>query len=95
MGPHIEPCGSSHKSIWKTLLLPYIFTPSFPRFKEECTKFTASYDKTYTWNFAASKSWRIQSPALERSIRTVPTKVLLSRDFFQFSISLNKTWSEL
>ena len=30
MEPHIEPCGSSHK---KTLLVTFIFTPRFPRFK--------------------------------------------------------------
>ena len=35
--------------------------------------------------FAPSKSWEIQSKALERSIRTVPTKFLMSRDFSQCS----------
>ena len=96
MGPNIWYTWK--KSIWKTPSVSFIFTYFyiyFLHFKYECTKVTASSDKPYAWSFAASKSWGIQSKALERSKSTVPTKVLLSWDFFQFSMSLNKTRFEL
>ena len=82
MGPYVEPCSMRDKSIWKILSGSFIFTPSCLRFKYECTKVTTSSDKPYAWSSATSKSWEIQSKALERSIRTVPTKFVLSRDFF-------------
>ena len=88
MGPNIDPCGIPDRSIWKTLSMSFIFTPYFLHFKYECTKVTASSDKPYAWSFAANKSWRIQSRAADRSVRIVLTKFLLSRDFFQISISL-------
>ena len=94
MGPNIEPCGIPNKSIWKTLSVPFIVSPCFLRFKYQCAKVTASFDKLYAWRFAAGKLWGMQSETLERSIRAVPTKFWLSRDFFQFSISLNKAWFE-
>ena len=55
MGPNIEPCGIPDKTIRKTLSVSFIFTSSFPRFKYECTKVTASSDKPYARRFAASK----------------------------------------
>ena len=57
-------------------------------FKYKITKVIISSDKPYAWIFAAIESWRIQSKALERSIRTVATKVLLSRNFFHISLKI-------
>ena len=57
-------------------------------FKYKFTKVIISSDKPYAWIFAAIESWRIQSKALERSIRTVATKVLLSRNFFHISLKI-------
>ena len=44
MGHEIEPCGIPDRSVWKTLSVPFIFTPCFLSFKYECTKNTASSD---------------------------------------------------
>ena len=93
MGPNKEPCGIPGKSIWKTLSVSFIFTPRFLPFKYEYTKVTASSDQPYAWSFATSKSWGMQP--LERYIRTVLTKFLLSQGFFQFFIRLNKAWFKL
>ena len=46
MRPNIEPCGIPDKRILKTLSVTFIFTPCFLHFKYECTKVTASSDKT-------------------------------------------------
>ena len=74
MGPNIESCGIPDKSVWKTLSVSFNFTRCFLHFKYECTKVTTSPDKPYARSLAGSKSWGIQSNALERSIRIVPTK---------------------
>ena len=58
-----------------------IFTPCFLSFKYECAKVTVSSNKPYEKGFVKSKSWGLQSKALERSIKTVPTKFLLFRIF--------------
>ena len=75
MGPNVEPCAIPDESI---------FTPCFLCFKYECTKVTASlknrmYEVLQQVNheYNSQKSWR--------DLRTVPTKFLLSRDFFRFS----------
>ena len=47
MGPNVEPCGIPDKSNSKTLSSSFVFLPSFLRFKYECTKVTASSEKTY------------------------------------------------
>ena len=45
--------------------------------------------------FAISRSWRMQSKALERSISTVPSKFLLFNPLFNYSIDLKRTWFAL
>ena len=50
--------------------------------------YTACSNKPYGKSFATSKSPRIQSKTLERSISTVSIKFLSSRDF-PFSLSRN------
>ena len=60
MMPNLEPCVVPEKSVWKALSVSFIL-PHFLCFKYECTKVTTSSDKPYTWSFASSKSWRIQS----------------------------------
>ena len=82
MESYVEPSGLPDQSIWKTLSVSFIFTPFILALTYECTKVTASSDKTYAWSFAGSRSWEIQSTALESSIRIVPTKFLLSHGFF-------------
>ena len=72
MGPNIEARGIPDKSIHSVIY----FYNCFLRFKNECTKVTASSDKPYTLALATSKSWGIQSKLLERSIRTAPRNFL-------------------
>ena len=72
MGPNIEARGIPDKSIHSVIY----FYNRFLRFKNECTKVTASSDKPYTLALAKSKSWGIQSKLLERSIRTAPRNFL-------------------
>ena len=72
LGPDVESYAILDESIWKTLSVSFSFTACFLRFEYECTKVTESSGKQYAWSFAASKSWRIQSKALQRSKRTVP-----------------------
>ena len=93
IGPNIDPCGIPSKSIWKTHLVLFIFTPCFLRFKYEYTKATVSYDKQYEWSFATSKSLEIHSKVIANPeicnssnkrpsrVAIVPTKFLLFRDF--------------
>ena len=45
MGPNIKPGGIPDKSIWKTLLMPLIFTVCILRFKYEHTKVIPDSDK--------------------------------------------------
>ena len=49
----------------------------------------------YACSFATSRSCGIQSKALDTSINKAPVKTPLSKDSFQFSINLFKTWHEL
>ena len=55
MGPNIKPCVYLIK-VFEKHSVSFIFTPSFLRFKYECTKVTASFDKPYARSFATSKS---------------------------------------
>ena len=88
MGPNIEPCGIPDKSMWKALSVSLIFAPCFPRFKHECTKVKINHTHEVLQQVNHDLT-------LERSIRTVPTKYLLSPIFFKYSVSFNKTWFEL
>ena len=99
----IEQNEAEYRTLWytrskyvkNTLNVIYFYILTYLCFNYEYTIVTASSDKPYIWTFAISKSWRIQSKALQRFIRTSPTKFLSSINFLQFSVSLNKTWFEL
>ena len=84
MGPNIEPCLIYLIEVFEKQSQGHLFLhPVFYVLSMNAQKLLHPLIN-HAWYFAASKSRAIQSKALERSIRTVTTKFLLSRVFSSF-----------
>ena len=86
IGPGMDLWGTPDKSI-----VIYFFSlfSSFHMCVSECY---CIHRKTISIKFAISRSRRMQSNALDKSISTAPIIFLSSRDFFQSSIGFKRTW---
>ena len=87
-GPRTDPCGTPHVTSSQELYVEFILTCCFQDVRYSKISLRLSFPKSYASSFASRSSCDVQSKALERSMRTIPTIPLLSRLFQHCSTSL-------